>query len=135
MAFALPSVGELLLLKYVLNHTVPDNARLHLYSNEREPSDDDVLSSYTECTAAGYASMSLNGSLWTFATAAGTTTASYPTRTFTFTTSATVNGYYMTNNAATQLIFAESFDDGPYEIVGTGYVAVDPGVRLRGDPS
>lgn len=117
----------------MLNHTSPDNVRIHLYTNNRTPSGSDVLSNYTESTAAGYASASLTGSSWTVSTTLGTTSAVYATRTFTFTTTDTIYGMYATNNASSQLLWAESFDSGPYNLPsGGGTIDLDPVLRLRG---
>jgi hypothetical protein len=132
MAFAAPDVGEILLLRYMLNNLSPDNARLHLFTNAITPGESDTLSSYTEATTPGYASISLLGPTWTFSTVSGTTTATYPIQTFTMSTSAVIRGYYITNNASSNLIMAESFDSGAINLPTTGgQVQIDPAIGLE----
>ena len=132
MAFATPDVGELLLLRYMLNNITPDNARLHLFANNITPSENDVLGTYTEVSAAGYGTISLTGSQWTFSTSGGTTAATFATCNFTFTTAATVYGWYMTNNGSSSLIMSESFSTGPVIMPNTGgTLPIDPVIILE----
>jgi hypothetical protein len=120
MAFVVPYVGEVLWLKYLVNFSSADNLRLHLYTNNYVPTKSDTLSNYTEASATGYASISLTGSSWTIATTSGTTSAVYAVQTFTTTAAMTAYGYYITNNASTQILAAERFTDGPYTLPVTG---------------
>lgn len=131
MAFVAPDVGEVLLLRYMLNNLTPDNARLHLFSSPTSVSENDVLATYTEVTSAGYTSASLTGSLWTITTSSGTTTATYPTQTFTFSTSCAAAGYYLTNNGSSSLILAETFSGGTLNIPTTGgQIQLDVAITL-----
>jgi hypothetical protein len=107
--FTTVDTGEIQLLKYMLNYAPADNARVHLYTNNITPSGSDTITNYTESVAPGYGSISLIGILWTLATLSGTSCASYARQTFSFTTSEAVQGYYITNNASTVLIWAEKF--------------------------
>ncbi len=127
MAAVVPYVGEVLMLRYIVNNGTPDNLRLHLYSNNVVPSKGDVLGTYSEVAVGGYSNVSLNGSLWSTATISGTTTSTYPTQTFTFTTSVVVYGLYVTNNSSSQLVWAERFDPLPFSIPTTGgQIQIDP---------
>lgn len=117
-----PDDSEILLLKYMLNHTSPTDVKLKLFSNNQTPAEADVLADYTESTAAGYASKTLTGSSWSVANSSGVTTATYAQQTFTFTTAATIYGYYVTNNGATSLLWAERFTGAPVSIPSSGGV-------------
>jgi hypothetical protein len=50
----------------------------------------------------------------------GTTTASYPEQTFTMTAASTDYGVYITNNAGTQVLWAERFSDAPHTLPSGG---------------
>jgi hypothetical protein len=117
MALLVPDASEVLLLKYMLNHTTASNMKLHLFTNNRTPAEGDVLASYTESTGNGYTTIALTGGDWALTTATGTTTASFAQQTFTYTgAEASIYGYYFTNNAADALLWVERFTDGPYAI-------------------
>lgn len=135
MAFTVCDTGEILLLKYILNHTDPSNMQLHLYKNDITPGNSDTLASFTESNAAGYTAVSLLGSAFTFATASGTSSASYASQTFTYTTSESVYGYYVTCNdtgGPQALIFAERFSS-TFTLPGSGgNISISPVVKLRG---
>jgi hypothetical protein len=118
----------------MLNHTVPSNVQLHLYKNNLTPDESDILTNYTESAAAGYSAVALVGSSWTFATVSGTSSATYPRQTFTYTTSEAVYGYYMTNRdtgGSQQIIWSERFNGAPYQIpTGGGTIDIDPKISL-----
>ena len=120
MSLLCPDVGEVLLLKYALNHTVATNVKLHLYTNDYTPVEGSTISNFTECTASGYAAITLTGSSFTVSTAAGVTTAEYAQQTFTLTGASTDYGYYITDNAGTQVLWAERFSDAPHSIPSGG---------------
>lgn len=131
MSFAIPYVGEVLMLRYILNNVSSDNARLHLYQNNVVPAPSDTLGTYSEVTTPGYVSASLTGTLWTVATLSGTSTATYPAQTFTFSTSVVAYGVYYTNNGSTQLLWAERFEPQPFSIPATGgQIQINPALRL-----
>jgi hypothetical protein len=109
MSFTTTDSGEIQLLKYMLNYAPADNARVHLYTNNITPAGSDTISNFTESVASGYGSISLTGTLWTLATLSGTSCATYARQTFSFTTSESVQGYYITNNNSSVLIWAEKF--------------------------
>lgn len=120
MALVVPDVGEVLMLKRALNHTAADNVKVHLFVNDVTPSDDTVLGDLTECTADGYAAEVLTGTSFTIATNTGTTTAEYAQITFELTGTATVYGYYVTDNAGTGLLWVERFADAPHNFPSGG---------------
>lgn len=127
MPLVVPDAGEVLALKYMLNHTAPSNVRLKLYSNDKTPAESDVIANYTETVAAGYTDKVLTGSNWVVGTSLGVSTAAYAQQSFTFTTAATLYGYYVTNNGATDLLWTERFTGAPISIPsGGGVVNVTP---------
>lgn len=133
MALLVPDVGERELLSRALNKSIPDDCKLHLYINNKTPAEGDVVADYTASTGSGYAPITLTGSNWTVTTAAGTTTASYPQVTFTYTgAEPNIYGYYVTNATGTTLLWAERFSDGPYAIPsGGGSVKISPKIELE----
>ncbi len=134
MSFVTTNGGKILLLRYMLGHTAPGPIQLHLFTNSITPAETDTLALYTESAAAGYAYVSLPGTSWTYATSSGTSAAVYARQTFTYTTSETVQGYYMTNVnnvAAQELIHVEKFTGAPYIVPsGGGTIAIDPKIIL-----
>ena len=115
-----PDVGEVLLLKYALNHTDATNVKLHLYTNDYTPIEGSVIGGFTECTADGYEAIALTGSSFTVESSAGTTTATYAQQTFTLTGESTDYGYYITDNSSAQVLWAERFSDAPHSIPSGG---------------
>lgn len=115
--------GCLELLKYCLNALSQGDLKLRLFVNDYTPVLTTVLADLTQCTATGYAAITLAGGTWTFATASDIVTASYAGQTFTFSgTGQTVYGYYVTNNAGTKCLWAER--------IGTAYVIPGGGGSL-----
>jgi len=79
------------------------------------------LASYTESSATGYAGITLTGSLWTVATTTGTTVANYAQQTFSYSTSESVYGYFVTSNGKGQVLWAERFSGAvPFNIPSGG---------------
>jgi hypothetical protein len=132
MALVAPNVGEVILLRYMLNHTAATDVEMRLYNNNHTPVEADVLGSYTQASAAGYTAVSLPGVNWTVSTSLGTTTGEHSETTFSFTTSATIYGYYVTDDAATGLLWSERFTGAPFNIPsGGGTIAVTPRITLE----
>ena len=132
MSLLAPNVGEQLLLEYMLNFAAPTNVELRLYTNNLTPAYSDTLVSYTESSAAGYASLVLTGSLWTVAISSGTTVANFAQQTFSYTTSESVYGYFVTSHSKGQVLWAERFSGAvPFNIPsGGGTVSITPRVTL-----
>ncbi|MCK4447173.1 MAG: hypothetical protein KAW56_08825 [Candidatus Marinimicrobia bacterium] len=119
-ALLVPDVGEVLLLSYALNKVAATDVKLRLFTNDYTPVEGSVVANFTEAVAAGYAAIALAGADWTIATSVGVTTAEQPQKTFTFTAASTDYGYYITNNAGTQVLWAERFSDAPHTIPSGG---------------
>jgi hypothetical protein len=127
-----PNVGEVLLLKYMLNYTAPTNVEIRLYTNNITPAYTDILSSYTESSAAGYAGITLTGTNWTIATSSTTAVANYAQQTFSYTTNESVYGYFVTSNGKGQVLWSERFSGAvPFNIpAGGGTVSITARVTL-----
>lgn len=131
MSLVVPNVGEVLMLKYALNHTAPGDPVLRLFVNDITPDDDTVVEDLTEATEAGYSAITLTGTEFTISTnGSGDTVAEYAEQTFTFTEAATVYGYYVTDAAGTGLLWVERFSDAPHTFPsGGGNEVVTPKIE------
>lgn len=89
---------------------------MRLYNNNHTPAEADVLGTYTQASAAGYTAVQLPGTGWTVSTSLGTTTGEHAEQTFSFTTSATIYGYYVTDDAATGLLWSERLNVSRFKI-------------------
>jgi hypothetical protein len=111
----------------MLNYAAATNVELRLYTNNWTPGYSDVLASYTQSSAAGYSGITLTGSNWTIATTAGTTVGNYAQQTFSYTTSESVYGYFVTANGDAQVLWAERFSGAVPFSIPTGGGTVDGG--------
>lgn len=77
------------------------NLTLKLYVNNHTPVVTDTAAAYTECTATGYAAVTLTGASWTGSTTGGVADYTYPAVTFTFTAGLgqTIFGAYLVDQA------------------------------------
>jgi len=125
----IPDCGEAELLARALNKNAPDNCKLKLFTDDQAITEGMVVGDLTECAAAGYAAKTLTGASFTVATAGGVTTASYAEQTYTFSASATIYGWYLTNNDGSILLAVEKWD-APITIVDSGTIAITPEYTL-----
>jgi len=132
MALVAPQEGELLLLAYMLNKTAPGDPVLRLFTNNIGTIvDGSTIANFTEATQAGYASATLAGTDWTVGASVGVTSANFAAQTFTFTTSATVYGYFITEQSGGDVLWAEVFSAGAFNIPdGGGTIAITPKITL-----
>lgn len=121
MSLLVPNTGEVIALKYLVGYTTStENLVLRLYTNNKTPAETDTAGSYTEATGSGYGAITLTGSSWTV-TGGAPSSATYAAQTFTFTGSlGNVYGYYLTRASSSDLVYAERFSDGPYNIAASG---------------
>ena len=128
MAIVVVDGGESIALQLLANKiATPENLVLRLYTNDKTPAEADVVGNYTEATGYGYAAKTLTGASWTVSGTAPTQIA-YAKQTWTFTGAlGNVYGYYYTRVTSTDLVAAERFSDGPYNIVSAGdYIDITP---------
>ncbi len=122
MTLVLPNVGETFLLNLMTNNASTQNLTLRLYSNNYTPVEGSTYSSFTEATFTGYSASALTAGSWTIA-AGDPSTADYPQVTFTSTAGSqnqNIYGYYVTRATGPEVVFAELFTDGPYNIANNG---------------
>jgi hypothetical protein len=121
MSLVVPNVGEVTALSYLVGKTTTtENLVLGLYTNNVTPGESDTAGTYTEASGFGYSAITLTGASWTI-TPGAPTTASYPQQTFTFTGAAgNMYGYYLRRASSLDLVYAERFSDGPYNVVNNG---------------
>lgn len=134
MPLEAPNVGDILLLQYMLNVSPVTEKVIHLYTNDVNTADKTITGgSITEATQAGYAPITLAGSMWTFTNVANIVTALYSEVDFSFTTGASLYGYYITStNGNSELCWIERFSGAPFTLPsGGGTIAISPKVILN----
>jgi phage baseplate assembly protein gpV len=120
MALVVPGVGEQIALAYMVNKELPSDLVLRIYANDVTPSNSDTDATYTEVSGGGYAAKTLAGASWSIA-GSGPATAIYPAQTWTFSGGVgNVYGYYVTRSGGGDLLWAERFGDGPYNVANAG---------------
>lgn len=132
--FVVPTVGEQELLRKLLNATSPDDMAIRLFVNDHTPTKDDTIDTYTELpsTDSSYNPISLIGDDWTVESNSGVTEAVHPQVTFTLEDAHTVYGYYVTDSSGDNLLLAERFEDGPYDIQPVDEIRINPKVEFAG---
>lgn len=123
--------GEILMLQYIVGLVSAGNPVLHLYANDVTPSDTTVLADLTEVSGStGYAATTLASSTWTTTQIAGVTTAVHSETTFTFSTTATSYGYYVTNTLG-DLLWLERYSGAPFSLPsGGGTISITNKISL-----
>lgn len=118
MSLIITSAGKTQALSYLVGKdTTVQSLTLKLYGNNITPSSSDTPTTYTEVTGGGYSSISLSAASWSV----DSSSATYPQQSWSFTGSVgNVYGYYVTTSDNTAVIFAEKFDDGPYNVTNSG---------------
>lgn len=131
MTLRVPSNGESRLLSFMLGKTALESFVVKLYTNNVTPGESDSAGTYTELSGSGYSSVTLTAANWTV-TAGDPTSASYPQITWTFTGAAgNVYGYFVVGQSSGQLLWAERFSDGPYNVALSGdQIKVTPTITL-----
>jgi hypothetical protein len=121
MAGVLVDNGESLMLQLIVNKiTTPENLVLRLFTSNTTPGETDTAGTYTEASGSGYSAITLTGSSWTVSGTSPTQIA-YAQQTFTFTGAlGNVYGYYLTRATSADLVAAERFSDGPYDVQNNG---------------
>ena len=129
MALIVVNEGEAEFLTRMMKY---EGSKLKLYTSNTTWGEASTIGSCIECSTGGYAQIALATS-WTITTpAGGTTYATYAEQTFTFTSACTAYGYILTNSAASILLIAEAFTDGPYTIPsGGGTIKITPRIEAN----
>ena len=128
MALKVVDGGEAIAIQLLVNKiATPEDVVLRLYTNDITPGETDVVGTYTEATGYGYAAKTLTGASWTV-TGTAPTKIGYAKQTWTFTGAlGNVYGYYYTRVTTGDLVAAERFTDGPYNITADGdFIDITP---------
>ncbi len=132
MALVVPNAAEQIILQYILNIDLPEGLVIHLYSNNIVPLEVDTVTSYVEVVGGGYSSISLVAGNWTII--AGTPTSAEHTEVVFLFTGAVGNvfGYFVTRVTGGELLWAERFSNGPFNIQTSGdEIRITPRLTLE----
>lgn len=121
MAGVVSDVAESVALQLLVGKIVtPEALVLRLFTNDIVPDDGTLVGALTEATGSGYAAITLTGAKW-LVSSRDPTVITYDQQTFSFTGAlGNVVGYYLTRASSGDLIAAERFSDGPYNIGAVG---------------
>ena len=132
MSVVVPNSSEVIILRYIINNDAPENISMRLYANGITPNDGTTAASFIEVMDGGYAAKSLSPNSWTIVS--GTPSqASYPELTWSFTRGiGPVYGYYVTRDMGGEVLWAERFKTGPFDVKTAGdEIRVLPKLTLR----
>lgn len=132
MALVVGNAAEVIMLNYILNKDTIEDLVIHLYGNDQTPVETDLIGDYTEISGGGYAAVNLTAGSWVV-TSGTPTSADYPQITWTFTGAVgNVYGYYVTRQTGGELMWAERFTNGPFNIQNNGdVIRVTPRLTLE----
>jgi hypothetical protein len=118
MALQITTAGKEVVLKYLTgNVSATETLKLKLFTNNYTPTPSSIAIDFTEANGGGYAEKLLTASAWTFSNGIATC----PAQLWTFTGSVgNVYGYYLIRQTSADVIAAERFTSGPYNIANNG---------------
>lgn len=118
MALQITTTGKEVVLKYLTGSISTTEAlKMKLFTNNYTPTVSASLTDFTEASGGGYAEKSLAASAWSFASGIATC----PPQLWTFTGSVgNVYGYYLVRATTNDVVAAERFSSGPYNIANNG---------------
>jgi hypothetical protein len=117
-----PQAGENILLNYLTGFTAGTGTRIKAYKNNYIPVVGSLIGNFTECDFTGYTDVVTGTWVAAGPDGSGRATASAPQVAFTASGSAvgnTVYGVFITDNPATQVLWAERFDT-PFVVAVSG---------------
>lgn len=117
MALIVANSAELFILGYILNKQVPEDIDIRLYVNDYIPTEADTVANFIEAVGGGYAKIELSPAQWAISPG-NPSVAQHPQVSWTFTGGSVgqVYGYYVTRRTSNDLVWAERFTNGPYNI-------------------
>jgi len=135
MALVVPNGSEVIMLNYVLNIDAPENLSLRLYGNNVIPNENSTVATFIElANAFGYTTggQSLIPGSWSVISG-NPSQAEHTELTWTFTGAAgLVYGYYVTRDTGGELMWAERFTNGPFNITVNGdQIKITPRLTLE----
>lgn len=135
MALVVPNGSEVIMLEYVLNKDAPENLSMLLYSNNVIPDETSTVATFTEVTnGLGYTTggMSLTPASWSIVSG-NPSQAEHTELIWTFTgIKGDIFGYFVTRDTGGELMWAERFTNGPFDIQTNGdQIKVTPRLTLE----
>ena len=135
MALVVPNSSEVIMLNYVLNIDAPENISILLYANNVIPDENSTVATFTElANGFGYTTggQSLTPGSWSVVSG-NPSQGEHTEMTWTFTGAAgLVYGYYVTRDTGGELLWAERFTNGPFNIQTNGdQIKITPRLTLE----
>ena len=135
MALVVPNASEVIMLNYILNKDAPENISMLLYVNNVIPDENSTEATFTEMTnGLGYTTggISLTPGSWSVISG-NPSQAEHTEVSWTFTGAAgNVYGYYVTRDTGGELLWAERFTNGPFNITTNGdEIKITPRLTLE----
>lgn len=132
MTLVVPNTSEIIILEYILNKATPEDLDIKLYTNDVTPTESDTAVTYIEAVGGGYSPIQLASSSWSI-TPGGPTSAEHTQVSWTFTgTVGLIYGYFITRRTSGELMWAERFTNGPYNVQINGdVIRITPRLNLE----
>jgi hypothetical protein len=135
MALVVPNASEVIMLNYILNIDAPENISIRLYANNVIPDENSTVATFTEvANGLGYTTggQSLTPGSWSVISG-NPSQAEHTEVTWTFTGAAgNIYGYYVTRDTGGELMWAERFTNGPFNITTNGdEIKITPRLTLE----
>lgn len=132
MALVVPNNSEVVMLRYILNIENPENLIMKLFVNDVVPNEGTTEASFVEASGNGYTEQNLLPGNWGIV-AGDPSVAEHSELTWTFTGPlGLVYGYYVVRDASDDLLWAERFTNGPYNVQQNGdQIKITPRLTLE----
>jgi len=138
MALVVPNDSEVIMLQYITNNDAPENISILLYRNNVTPNESSTVATFTEVlNESGYTTggQSLTPASWSIVSG-NPSQAEHTEIVWTFTGPLTapgdVYGYYVTRDTGGELLWAERFTNGPFNITTNGdEIKITPRLTLE----
>lgn len=135
MALVVPNASEVIMLNYILNIDAPENLSIRLYANNVIPDENSTVATFTEvANGLGYTTggISLTPGSWSVISG-NPSQAEHTEVTWTFSGAAgNIYGYYVTRDTGGELMWAERFTNGPFNITTNGdEIKITPRLTLE----
>jgi hypothetical protein len=135
MALVVPNASEVIMLNYILNIDAPENISILLFANNVIPDENTTVATFTEvANGLGYTTggISLTPGSWSVISG-NPSQAEHTEVTWTFSGAVgNVYGYYVTRDIGGELLWAERFTNGPFNITTNGdEIKITPRLTLE----
>lgn len=135
MALVVPNASEVIMLNYILNIDAPENLSIRLYANNVIPDENSTIATFVEvANGLGYTNGGISLSPGSWSVISGNPSqAEHIEVTWTFTGAAgNIYGYYVTRDTGGELLWAERFTNGPFNITTNGdEIKITPRLTLE----